>query len=211
MSRYVADDETRVQMTEPGTDSPSTNVMHAAAGKRSYRNLWRPLLGVVFALGISFVVLVMLRRAEQFRVYGYPGIFLISLLSSATIIIPAPSLALVPVVGSVLNPFWVGLCAGAGEALGELSGYAAGYSGRAVIEKRDQYERMVAWTQRYGLWVILVLSIIPNPFFDLAGVAAGALRIPLLRFLLTCWVGKTIKTTLVALGGKAVILPLLHR
>jgi len=185
--------------------------MSTAAGKRSYSGLWRALLGLVFALGISAVVLLIFRRAERFLVYGYPGIFLISVLSSATIVIPAPSLALVPIVGSVLNPFWVGICAGAGEALGELVGYAAGYSGRAVIEKRDQYERMVAWTKRYGLWIILVLSIIPNPLFDLAGIAAGALRIPLYRFLLTCWIGKTIKTTLFALGGQAVIPPLLHR
>jgi membrane protein YqaA with SNARE-associated domain len=208
----VADNVTPTEeTTEPGTDCPPTSVMSTAVGKRSYSGLWRALLGLVFALGISAVVLVVLRQAEHLRVYGYPGIFVISILSSATIVIPAPSLALVPVMGSVLNPFWVGICAGAGEALGELVGYAAGYSGRAVIEKRDRYERLVTWTKRYGLWIILVLSIIPNPLFDLAGIAAGALRIPLYRFLLTCWIGKTIKTTLFALGGQAVIMPLLHR
>jgi membrane protein YqaA with SNARE-associated domain len=208
----MSDDVTRAeQIPEPGTDPPPASVMSTAASKRSHSGIWRALLGLVFALGVSAVVLLILRRAEQFHVYGYPGIFLISVLSSATIVIPAPSLALVPVIGSVLNPLWVGICAGAGEALGELVGYAAGYSGRAVIEKRDQYERMVAWTKRYGLWIILVLSIIPNPLFDLAGIAAGALRIPLYRFLLTCWIGKTIKTTLFALGGQALIPPLFHR
>ena len=197
--------------TSPGTESPPANVMMREAGKRPLPGLWRLLVGVVFAVGISVVVLVVLRRANQFLIYGYPGIFLVSLLSSATIVIPAPSLALVPVMGSVLNPFMVGLCAGAGETLGELTGYAAGYSGRAVIENRERYERMVTWMRRYGLWVIFVLAIIPNPLFDLAGMAAGALRIPLPRFLLICWVGKTIKTTLFALGGKAVILPFLRQ
>ncbi len=198
------------QTTSSGTESTPANVMITGAGKRSFGGVWRLALGVLFAVGVSVVVLVVLRRAERFHIYGYPGIFLISLLSSATIVIPAPSLALVPVVGSVLNPFVVGLCAGAGEALGELTGYAAGYSGRAVVENRERYERMVAWMRRYGLWVIFALSIIPNPLFDLAGIATGALRIPLPRFLLICWVGKTIKTTLFALGGKAVLLPFLR-
>jgi membrane protein DedA with SNARE-associated domain len=55
--------------------------------------------------------------------------------------------------------------------------------------------------ERHGGITILVLSVIPNPLFDLAGIAAGSLRYPLWRFFLVCWLGKTIKTTLVALAG----------
>ena len=86
-----------------------------------------------------------------------------------------------------------------------MTGYLAGYSGRAVVENRDNYERIVRWMHRYGLWVILVLSVVPNPLFDLAGIAAGALKVPIPRFLLVCWVGKTIKATLFALGGQLVL------
>jgi membrane protein YqaA with SNARE-associated domain len=138
-------------------------------------------------------------------------VFVISLLSSATIVLPAPSLAVVSVMGAVLNPVGVGVAAGAGEALGELTGYAAGYSGRAVVADQARYQRMVEWTRRYGLWVILVLSIVPNPLFDLAGIAAGALRVPLRNFLLVCWFGKTVKTTLFAFAGQSLmrILPFL--
>jgi membrane protein YqaA with SNARE-associated domain len=162
--------------------------------------------GLIVAILISISVFVISDRIESFERYGYPGVFLISLLGSATIVLPAPSLAVVSAVGSVLNPFLVGLAAGSGEALGELTGYLAGYTGRAVIENRQQYERIAGWTRRYGLWVILGLSIVPNPFFDLAGIAAGALRMPVSRFLLVCWIGKTIKATLFALGGRAVLL-----
>jgi uncharacterized membrane protein YdjX (TVP38/TMEM64 family) len=154
---------------------------------------------------ISISVFVISDRVEQFGRYGYPGVFFISLLASATIVVPAPSLAVVSVVGSVLNPFLVGLCAGAGETIGELTGYLAGFSGRAIIENKKQYERLARWTQKYGLWVILVLSIIPNPLFDLAGIAAGALKIRVRHFLLVCFFGKTIKTILFALGGKALL------
>ncbi|RLC74997.1 MAG: hypothetical protein DRI61_15635, partial [Chloroflexi bacterium] len=53
----------------------------------------------------------------------------------------------------------------------------------------------------YGALVIFILSVIPNPFFDLAGMAAGVSRFPLWRFLLACWLGKTVKTTAVAFAG----------
>jgi uncharacterized membrane protein YdjX (TVP38/TMEM64 family) len=65
--------------------------------------------------------------------------------------------------------------------------------------------------RRFGLWVILALSVIPNPLFDLAGIAAGALKIPLYQFLLVCWLGKTVKTTAFALGGGALLASVLGR
>ena len=69
------------------------------------------------------------------RGYGYLGVFLISLLGNATVILPVPSLAVVFAGGGVLNPLLVGLVAGVGEPLGELTGYLAGYGGSAVIDR----------------------------------------------------------------------------
>jgi membrane protein YqaA with SNARE-associated domain len=177
----------------------------AAKAKANRLRYARAAMALAIAIMISAAVFVIGNRIERFERYGYPGIFLLNLLSSATIVVPAPGLAVVSIMGSVLNPWLVGLCAGTGDALGELTGYLAGYSGRAVIEDQARYEQMARWTQRYGLWVILVLSIIPNPLFDLAGIAAGALKVPLARFLLICWIGKTIKTTLFALGGQSLL------
>ncbi len=122
-------------------------------------------------------------------------------LSSATIILPAPSLALVFAMGSALPWLPVGLAAGAGEALGELTGYAAGFGGRAIIEDQKVYGRLQGWMAGRGDITIFFLSIVPNPFFDLAGIAAGTMGFPVWRFLLITWVGKTIKTTLVAWAG----------
>jgi membrane protein YqaA with SNARE-associated domain len=140
-------------------------------------------------------------RLGRFVAYGYPGIFLISLAANATVIFPAPSLALVFALGGVLNPVLVGLAAGMGEALGELTGYLAGYSGQAVIENREIYDRLYGWMRQYGLATIFFLSLFPNPFFDLAGIAAGMLRFPIGYFLLSCWLGKTLKTIAFAVAG----------
>ncbi|MFB0547212.1 MAG: YqaA family protein [Anaerolineae bacterium] len=170
------------------------------AKSRVTRGYWR-LLALLPIVIISLVLILLRDRLAHFKTYGYSGIFLISLLGNATIILPAPSLAVVFAMGGALNPIVVGLAAGIGEALGELTGFLAGYGGRVVIEDRELYARLEGWMKRYGLVVIIVLSAIPNPFFDLAGIAAGALRFPLWQFLVACWLGKTIKTVIIALIG----------
>lgn len=164
------------------------------------RTYWR-LSFIALSLAISALIVLNRDRLAQFAGYGYPGVFLLSFLGNATIIMPAPSLAFVFAMGSVLNPLWVGLVAGVGEALGELTGFMAGYGGQPVVERYDIYQRFRGYMQRYGLLTIFVLSVLPNPFFDLAGMAAGASRVPLWQFLLACWLGKTIKTVAVAFLG----------
>jgi membrane protein DedA with SNARE-associated domain len=159
------------------------------------------VLVILAVFGTSAGIFAYREYLVQLAALGYVGVFLLSLLGNATIILPAPSLALVFAVGSVLNPLLVGLAAGIGEALGELTGYAAGFAGRAVIEDYKAYKRMVRWMEKRGGITVFILSAIPNPFFDLAGIASGTLRYPVWRFLLFCWLGKTLKTTLVALAG----------
>jgi membrane protein YqaA with SNARE-associated domain len=171
------------------------------------------VLVVLLVVALSAAIFAFRERFAELAAIGYPGIFLVSLMSNATIVLPAPSLALVFAMGSALPWLPVGLAAGAGEALGELTGYLAGVSGRAVIENKRAYKRMEAWMRKAGGITILLLSIIPNPLFDLAGIAAGTLGYPLRRFLAICWVGKTIKTAIVAWAGAqsiTMIEPFLH-
>jgi membrane protein YqaA with SNARE-associated domain len=175
------------------------------AKKQSTPSFWTGrafrLIVVILVLAISVAIFYFRQHLAQMGAVGYPGIFLVSLLGNATVILPAPSLAIVWAMGSALPPVAVGLAAGVGEALGELTGYAAGFGGRAVIEDSKTYERLASWMQRAGGITIFVLSMIPNPFFDVAGIAAGALRYPIWRFLLFCWLGKTVKTIAVAWAG----------
>ena len=159
------------------------------------------ILALVFVIAISVYIFSIRDKAEQLSAYGYPGIFLLSLLAYATVLLPAPGVAVVFTMGAVFNPFGVALAAGAGAALGEMSGYLAGFSGQAAIERADIYIRLSQWMRRNGPLTILILSAIPNPFFDLAGVAAGVLKIPLRKFLFYCWIGETLKMTLFAFAG----------
>ncbi len=161
------------------------------------------ILALLFSLGLTAAIFAFRDRLANLRAYGYAGVFLISLLGNATVILPVPSLAVVFAGGGVLNPLIVGLVAGVGEPLGELSGYLAGYGGSAVISDTPRLEQIRDWMQRRGFLTIFVLSLIPNPFFDLAGISAGALHYPVGRFLLACWMGKTLKALALAYLGRA--------
>jgi uncharacterized membrane protein YdjX (TVP38/TMEM64 family) len=158
-------------------------------------------LALTSALGITVAVVVFREQLVALRGLGYVGIFLVGILGNATVIFPVPSLAIVFAGGSVLNPLVVGLVSGVGEPLGELTGYLAGYGGSAVVQDGPRFQRIKLWMERRGFLTLFVLSAIPNPVFDLAGIAAGMVGFPVAKFLLACWLGKTLKAMLVAYLG----------
>lgn len=160
------------------------------------------ILALLGVLGLTIYIYSIRDRVDDFAAFGYPGIFMIALLANATILLPAPGVALIYAMGAIFNPLGVGLAAGTGGAIGELSGYLAGFSGQAVMERTDIYDRIKPWVDKYGGWAIMVLSAIPNPFFDVAGIAAGIAKMPIQTFLLFIWIGQLIKMTAFALAGK---------
>ena len=102
------------------------------------------------------------------------------------------------------SPLERGVAAGLGAAIGELTGYMAGFSGRGVAERAALYVRLTTWMkahQNLAYGVILLLAFIPNPLFDLAGMASGALKLPLWKFLLACAIGKILKMLMFAYAG----------
>ena len=168
---------------------------------QKFKDALIPALGLLLMAALSAAIYLLRDQTEQLAAWGYPGIFALSILSNATIILPAPAIALVFTLGSVLNPFAVGTIAGIGSGIGELSGYLAGKSGSGLVTKTETYKKIHPFVDKYGVVAIFILAIIPNPFFDVAGIAAGALRMPVRRFFLWCTAGKIIKMLLIAFGG----------
>jgi len=153
------------------------------------------VLAVLSALGAAFYFR---DRLQELARYGYVAIFLVGLVSNATLILPVPGLAITAVMGSILNPWMVGLVAGVGQTLGELTGYMAGYSGQTWVDENPTYNRLNRWMQRHGNLTVFALALVPNPVFDLSGIAAGALRFPVWKFLASCAAGKVLKNVAVA-------------
>ena len=59
--------------------------------------------------------------------------------------------------------------------------------------------------EKYGDITILVLAFIPNPLFDLAGMVAGILKMPVWKFLIYCVIGKILKMMMFAYAGNWVM------
>ena len=181
------------QVTQPET-------FNKPRSSRFLTNLLR-IVALFAVVGITLYIYSIRERVEEFAAFGYPGIFLIALLANATILLPAPGIAVIYAMGAIFNPLGVGLAAGSGGTIGELSGYLAGFSGQAVVERSDVYHRIRPWVEKYGGWAILVLSAIPNPFFDIAGIAAGIAKMPLRTFLVFTFIGQLLKMTFFAVAG----------
>ena len=167
------------------------------------------LIGVFILLtGFAIAFFYFSANIESLKSYGYAGLFLINVIGAASILLPTPTAASVFSAGALLDDLfgvpafiWVGLVAGLGEAIGEFSGYAAGYGGRVFIEDRPAYGRVHAWMDKRGVITMFLMSTIPNPFFDVAGLAAGAVQMPLKSFFFSVLSGKIIKNTWIAAAG----------
>jgi membrane protein YqaA with SNARE-associated domain len=167
----------------------------------------KPISISVFILSIllSLAVFLIPLDPNQLRVYGYGGVFIITLLGAATLFIPGPTMVATFVVGAMLNPAIVALVAGLGSALGETTGYMAGYASRAFITHQDRqstwYQRIFHWMGMHPFLTIFLLDAIPNLIGDIAGLIAGRIKYSYLKFLLASFLGKTIRFSLSAYLG----------
>ena len=155
-------------------------------------------LGAFLAVVAVVALAVAFRDKVDLDDIGYVGLGLTVLIASGGLVLPVPSLATACAAGIFLEPPYVALVAGSAGAVGELTGYFLGYSGRGVLDQSRLYQRMERWMRRRGWLVLFLVALIPNPIFDFVGIAAGALRYPIWRFLLIVWVGKFLKFLTVA-------------
>lgn len=171
-----------------------------------FKSQLKYILLLIVGVLIMLLVSILVQRPEDPKEYltttGYFGVFLMGVIGSASPVWPLPgSWAAFFAAGLGLNPFLVGLAAGLGEPIGELSGYTAGYGGQIALQRFKKYQKIENWMRKYGGVTIFVVSAIPNFFIKAATIAAGGLRYPIWRFFIFCWAGKTIKSLAFAFAG----------
>ena len=184
---------------------------HQSRLAQSWRREYSYLAIVAFIVtGFGFLFFLFNWDLTDLKRFEYAGIFLISLIGSASVILPLPGAAVVVSSGQFVDdvagvPFWlvVGIVAAAGETIGEMTAYLAGMGGKAMLEDRPAYRVLDRWMHRHGTVTVFGLSVVPNPVFDIAGFMAGAVRMPIWRFAGTVFVGKAIKNCSLAAGGNA--------
>lgn len=182
--------------------------------------------GVVFVITVFGVTIIPLVTdwvsEEDFRRYGYAGIFLANFMANATAFIPVPGLSAIAqalIIKGADRLFVPGvvLAGAAGMTLAETTAYGIGALGRGIAEEREMpvkgrfgafMHRAAGWVDwlmaRYGFLTLLLLSAIPNPLFEFAGITAGAVRMNFWRFLLAVAIGKTTRAIILVTVGKAV-------
>ena len=169
--------------------------------RRNWRNRGLALrLAILIAVVAIVVIATLLRGSFDLEKVGYGAVALSVLVASGGLVVPVPALAISCTTATFLNPLYIGLIAGTAGTVGELSGYLLGFTGHGVINESRLYIRLESWMRRRGGLVLFLLAMVPNPIFDVAGIAAGALRYPVWKFLSVVWAGKLVKFLGLAYG-----------
>lgn len=162
------------------------------------------LLGLVgLSIAVSVGSNLWAPQLRSLAFFGYFGLFCLGALASASLFLPGLALVLTLPAGFVLNPIAVGVSVAAGATLGELTGYFAGKAGRniAVQNGGKLWRAIDVLFQRRGTTAVFIVAIVPGPVFDFAGIMAGSSGMPIVRFLLATFAGKSIRFCLTALIG----------
>jgi membrane protein DedA with SNARE-associated domain len=132
--------------------------------------------------------------------WGPLGLFLMAILDSAGIPLPAGVDAMLVILSS-LNPAstkMYALLSIAGSLIGCQTLFLIGHQGgKLYLDKRTQEgkaRQFREWFQKYGLWTVFVPALLPVPLpTKIFVLSAGALGVPALRFALVILVARTIR------------------
>ena len=183
-------------------------------------------LGVLL-LGLIVFMLALPRTATNnddpvLLVLNFTALFLICFASAAFILFPIPGLSLVALAvvfqqGGHYEPLLVAAVAALGWTLGDTTVFVAGAVGSESIEKQVKiperfkgiYESIVTNTEklmkRFGFWILIGVTAIPNPVIAVALLAAGSNLMKLPLFLTSVGIGRFIRALIaVSLGAKVI-------
>ena len=171
------------------------------------RSWIRPMLVAAIAIALNIIAYLIIPPDLAYRLgsLGYIGVFLITLISNATIVVPIPYFGLVAALSPGLSMVGVGIAGALGSVIGESVGFFVGRSGRGVVEQTRFYR----WVQRQlehpwrAFVVLFALSAPPNPAFDVAGLTAGAMGLPYWIFLSAVFLARLVRFGIVAFVGGA--------
>jgi uncharacterized membrane protein YdjX (TVP38/TMEM64 family) len=176
---------------------------------------WLKLLLIAIAVTIlSVVVSVILIHVikahftlPKTQWIGYLSIFAIILVMNLSFI-PIPLvISIMIAAAAVWNPLLVILSSSVGACIGEMSGYYTGILGKkiAIPDNLSGYKLMKKWIDKYGFWAIAFLSLQPILPIEVAGIIAGAARMPVRKFLPALILGKIPKYVIIVYAGLGVI------
>jgi len=144
---------------------------------------------------------------DAFVKHGYLGVFVINLLTCASVLFPIPGEAANIAAGGVYTPLWVAAVATAGATIGEMTSYLVGHmGGRIFIQGYERrYVQAQNWMDRHGMAAVFLFALIPMLVYDLLGIIAGSTRYPLMKFILATAAGRFLRCLIEAYLGSSFI------
>lgn len=162
----------------------------------------------LLVVSLAFIILSFIFRDQlsQLRSFGLIGIFVVNVIGSATLFIPAPAIATVVAGGILYHPLIVAVVAALGSGVGDLIGYALGKSGKEVLFKRTSfwYTLFREVFHKFGAAFIITFSFIPNPFFDAVGIFAGVFSYSPIKFFVYVLIGRFFRNLFLAYLGSSI-------
>lgn len=142
----------------------------------------------------------------EFKTIGFFGVFLFNFLGSATLFMPSPGILSTSIGGALYNPWLVAIVAAFGATLGECVAFLFGYAGHQVVNLKKHallYFLTDFIFRRYGTWIVLIFSFIPNPFFDGIGILVGLSNFSVIRYIILVFIGRLGRSIILAHLGWA--------
>jgi membrane protein YqaA with SNARE-associated domain len=152
---------------------------------------------VVFVLGVLFFLISIFVTVDPkpFLKFGYPGIFVASLLGVGTLLAIPLSVH--------FNTFWLAVVMSLGMAINDSVSWLVGQSGDAVVERSKKIEQIENSIHKYGKVALFFWSLIPFPY-DLIGFIAGYLEFSYWDFMIPTILGRFVKFMILGTGIMAV-------
>ncbi len=131
-------------------------------------------------------------RVEQ---YGLIGAFIVSLTSSATVVLPAPGILIILSMAEIIDPWRLGIVTGIGGGLGGGTAYLAGAVGRDAMGESSRLKQRMTdlFNSKWGMVILFVGNLIPFAPGDAISAIAGISRFPILQFFIYVIIASILK------------------
>lgn len=143
----------------------------------------KPILALLVIASLNVVVYLLLasENGQAFLRWLnellYLGAFGLALVANLTVLVPIPYNAVIlAMTQSADLPWLIALAAALGSVLGEVTGFLVGKTGRDVV-KDTRFTKWLAEQMQdktKAAFAMYIVSLPPNPAFDVAGITAGA-------------------------------------
>ncbi|HVD30166.1 MAG TPA: VTT domain-containing protein [Methylomirabilota bacterium] len=171
---------------------------------RHRRHVALAIAGGIFLVAFNIAVYLAPIDYSAFTSFAYVGAFVVTFLANALIVIPIPYIPIVAHIGATAGMPWLVVVLGAlASVLGESVAFLAGRAEEGLVSEHPVYRRVHRVAQRPLLAgaMLFAFAVPPNPIFDVAGLAAGAVGVRYRVFFIAVFAARLIRLAVIVWLG----------